>query len=240
MAGICIGDYMKEHGIRKCAFCKECIDTINDKDFFVERTVRTTKKDKKEIKTNKFIHDKCYIKYETETKTRGKKTIEECLEYIEDKKLEETEYLKSQTTKEELYSFISDMYDIKVLPNRFYIKMAEIFNGNYKNVTAPIPPEDLLDMWKQKKNTLLKMADNNIKKGKEFNKPINRADYDLAVLLSRYDSYLSWKEQQKIALAELNEKKKTDLEVINYNEIKRPKKVENNTVVDIASMLDEI
>ena len=103
-----------------------------------------------------------------------------------------------------------------------------------------MPPEDLLDMWKQKRNYLDKIAEQNRKKGNEI-LGINRVNYDLAILLSKYDSYLKWKEQQKIAIAELDESKKRSIEKIEYTDVARPKRVSNtDNKVDINSMLDEI
>ena len=132
------------------------------------------------------------------------------------------------------------MYDISYFPQYFYIKMDSVYKGTMKNLNKPVPPEDLLDMWKQKRNYLDKVAEQNRKKGNEI-LGVNRVNYDLAILLSKYDSYLKWKEQQKIAIAELDESKKRSIEKIEYTDVARPKRVgASNNKVDINSMLDEI
>ena len=71
---------------------------------------------------------------------------------------------------------------------------------------------------------------------------VNRVNYDLAILLSRYDAYLKWKEQQEIAVAEMNDSKKRCVEKIEYTDVVRPANVKHNngTTIDINSMLDEI
>ena len=96
-------------------------------------------------------------------------------------------------------------------------------------------------MWKQKRNYLDKVAEQNQKKGMEIS-GVNRVNYDLAILLSRYDAYLKWREQQKIAVAETNESKKRSVERIEYTDVIRPNsnKQINKSDVDITSMLDEI
>ena len=118
--------------------------------------------------------------------------------------------------------------------------MDSVYKGTYKNLNKPVPPEDLLDMWRQKKNYLEKVSEQNRKKGTEID-GINRVNYDLAILLSKYDSYLKWKEQQKIAVAEIEEQKKRSIEKIEFKDVVRPQRATKNTEsVDINSMLDEI
>ena len=215
---------------RKCSICKEPI-YINDtnEDFFI-----TLKNE-----TKSYTHTNCYIKKQT-TKKRSPKTVEECREYIEQCRQNAKVTEKKKSTKNELYEFLFDMYDISYFPQYFYIKMDSVYKGTMKNLNKPVPPEDLLDMWKQKRNYLDKVAEQNRKKGNEI-LGVNRVNYDLAILLSKYDSYLKWKEQQKIAIAELDESKKRSIEKIEYTDVARPKRVgTSNNKVDINSMLDEI
>ena len=215
---------------RKCSICKEPI-YINDtnEDFFI-----TLKNE-----TKSYTHTNGYIEKQT-TKKRSPKTVEECQEYIEQSRQSTKAIEKKKSTKNELYEFLFDMYDISYFPQYFYIKMDSVYKGTMKNLNKPVPPEDLLDMWKQKRNYLDKVAEQNRKKGNEIS-GVNRVNYDLAILLSKYDSYLKWKEQQKIAIAELDESKKRSIEKIEYTDVARPKRVgTSNNKVDINSMLDEI
>ena len=215
---------------RKCSICKEPI-YINDinEDFFITS--------KNELRS--YTHTNCYIQKQT-TKKRSPKTIAECQEYIEQCKQHNKAIEKKKSIKNELYEFLFDMYDISYFPQYFYVKMDSIYKGTMKNLSKPVPPEDLFDMWKQKKNYLDKVAEQNRKKGNEIF-GVNRVNYDLAILLSKYDSYLKWKEQQKIAIAELGEIKKRDVEKIEYTDVTRPKRVgTTDNKVDINSMLDEI
>ena len=124
--------------------------------------------------------------------------------------------------------------------SRIYATFPEKSKRQAERTCLPVPPEDLLDMWRQKRNYLDKVAEQNRKKGNEIS-GVNRVNYDLAILLSKYDSYLKWKEQQKIAIAELDESKKRSIEKIEYTDVARPKRVSStDNKVDINSMLDEI
>lgn len=185
-------------------------------------------------------HTKCYIDYHT-TKKRKPKTIEECNEFINSCRENAKSIEKKQNIKNELYDFLFEMYNISFFPNYFYVKINSVYKGTYKNLNRPVSPEDLLDMWRQKRNYLDKVAEQNRKKGTEIS-GVNRVNYDLAILLSRYDAYLKWKEQQQIAVAEVNDSKKRSIERIEYKDVVRPSgnKHTSNTTVDINSILDEI
>ena len=215
---------------RKCSICKEPIVLDNNEDYFIEY----------KNNNSSVTHTRCYIEYHT-TKKRKPKTIEECNEFIKTCRELAQSVEKKQNIRNELYDFLFEMYNISFFPNYFYIKMESIYKGTCKNLNRPVPPEDLLDMWKQKRNYLDKVAEQNRKKGTEIT-GVNRVNYDLAILLSRYDAYLKWKEQQKIAVAEINDSKKRSIEKIEYTDVVRPsgKKQSGNEIIDINSMLDEI
>lgn len=225
----------KKSEIRKCSICKQDIDiTDNSIDFFFSVTGQKNK-------VIKCTHTDCYIDYATSLK-RNSKTVDECMKYIDECK--ETTKLKERKdrNKHELYDFLMDFYEISYLPKYFYVKMDSVYKGEYRGLNKKISPEDLLDMWKQKKNYLQKVAERNKKKENEID-GIARIWYDLSILLSKYDSYLLWKEQQKIALANHEEEKNKNIEFINYDElVKNQKNIKNNSSnkIDISSILDEI
>lgn len=235
--------------VRKCNICKEQI-CLDDKtiDFFI------LEKDGK----NSYTHSDCYIKYHT-NKKRHPKTMEECTKFIEQckangileqllfeqqirlqKEQEQIDKEKEKHIRTQVTDFIFDFYGISFLPQSFYIKLDAVYKGTFKGLSRPVPPEDLLDMWQQKKNYLQRVAEQNRKKDKDLY-GVSRISYDLAILLGKYDSYLAWKEEQKQALILEVESKKKDIEKIEYKDVIRP---QNNTnikrVMDITSMLDEI
>lgn len=216
---------------RKCSVCKEPIVIGNNYDgYFIEYKGNNSS----------CTHTKCYIDYHT-TKKRKPKTIEECNEFINLCNEQAKSVEKKQNIRNELYDFLFEMYNISFFPNYFYIKMDSVYKGTYKNLNRPVPPEDLLDMWRQKRNYLDRVAEQNRKKGTEIS-GVNRVNYDLAILLSRYDAYLKWKEQQELAVAEVNDSKKRSIERIEYTDVIRPSgnKQTNKAGIDINSMLDEI
>ena len=103
-----------------------------------------------------------------------------------------------------LYSYLMNRYEVTSFPKSFYMKLSNIFNGKLSTISKAIPPEHLYDMWIKKENYLNKIYMNNISKGKTMNGYV-RCNYDLSILMSRYDDYLKWLERTKVESHE-NEK----------------------------------
>jgi hypothetical protein len=64
--------------------------------------------------------------------------------------------------------------------------MEQIFKGEFKKMNKPVPPEHLLDMWQKKMSFLDGLYH------KEKMDGVSRINYDLAVLIAKYPSYLDW------------------------------------------------
>jgi ribosome-associated toxin RatA of RatAB toxin-antitoxin module len=67
-----------------------------------------------------------------------------------------------------------------------------------------------------------------------------RLSYDLAVLVGKYDSYLKWKESNKIIEQEKIETKELLKNQIDLTKIVITNKNTDNNDLDIASLIDEI
>ena len=129
-------------------------------------------------------------------------------------------------------------YEISFLPKYFFINLDKVYKGTYKNLTKPVPVEDLWDMWKRKMPYLQKVYDKNIRMGKKMD-GMARINYDMAIVLSKYDSYLEWKEQQQQALLEEARKKEQTVDYDKvYNNAQPVSK--KNTQLNIDSIIDEI
>lgn len=215
----------KDKVYKKCKKCKETIEiSKHDSTFFFD--------------SENYWHTECFIKYQTITKRNKKMTIEECNNFI--KKCQS--YTGSETeldiNRELLYGWLHQYYGITYISQPLIIKLESIFNGTYKSLQKSIPPEHLLEMWNIKKSYLDKTRISNKAKGKEI-KGIHAINYDLAILLSKYDSYLAWKKNKEIEKQQIidcsNESK------INYKKI-YGSKIDNNKKqdIDIIDMLDEI
>lgn len=138
--------------------------------------------------------------------------------------------------KESLKFWLYKTYEIQHIPDQFFKKLEQVYDGTYKDLSRPIPIEDLYDMWQRKMPYLLQTYDSNVRKGKNI-EGTQRLNYDLSILLSKYDSYLKWKEEQKQIQIE-KEQRENEIK-IDYSNMFRQQPLQNSKL-DINSIIDEI
>jgi len=207
---------------RKCKCCKEYLDI--EKDNFVYYKKR-------------YYHFDCAVN-ETLDRKNNKLSKEQCVNKFLDIQKENQKEVEFKIIKDKLFRWLHNTYNTVVLPKTFYVKMNDIFIGKYIGMSKGIPPEDLFDMWKRKKSELDRINAFNNKKGKVLIGGA-RIQYDLAILLSKYDSYLKWKEQQKIIEQERQQIKADFENKINFNKIYINKENDDSSF-NISDILDEI
>lgn len=96
------------------------------------------------------------------------------------------------TIRHQLDNWILQNYDITCISQSLNRKINCICNGTLKTLSVPIPVTHLLDMWQRKMNYLNKIYIQNLDKGIVV-KGEPRVHNDLNILISKYDSYVSWK-----------------------------------------------
>ena len=121
----------------------------------------------------------------------------------QDKKNQEQEKQQQKKQKQNdkfdrkiLFDYLLDQYSIIKMPKQFFVKMSNIFNGKLQGLKQPIPPEHVYDMWQQKMNYLNKIHHRNQQIGKKMDN-YNRLNYDLSIIINKYDDYLGWLDKQK-------------------------------------------
>ena len=90
-----------------------------------------------------------------------------------------------------------------MIPKPLYERIRQIDEGTFYKITKPIPVEDILDMWQQKLPYFKKL---HIKKNMREDS-VNTLYYDLAILCSKYNGYLNWKENKKVEKQEVKKYK---------------------------------
>lgn len=145
---------------------------------------------------------------------------------------------KSKNPRRILTDWIYMTYGVSYLSSRFFQKLESIYKGTFQRLNKPCPPEDLLDMWMQKKPYLDKVALRNQQKGMEMSTE-QRINYDLAILLSKYDDYLAWKNKMKNSQEQVQEKQpKVEYEKLNHTPASNDGK--RASIILIDEFLDEI
>jgi hypothetical protein len=137
-----------------------------------------------------------------------------------------------------LYNYIQEKYEINKLPKHFFIKMSNIFNGKLEGLLKPIPPEHMYDMWIRKSNYLDRIYINNFNKGKKMDSYV-RLNYDLAVLISKYEDYLSWLDKQK-ALSSENNNVKENITITEVLYKQNDTKNIDNDKDNLSNILDDL
>ena len=214
---------------RKCSCCGEDFyiskDNIDDAIYYDKKT----------------YHSSCFINICNKRSQMKREDVSQkwtwVLKHLDSIKQESYEYLKLAVSKENVFNFIKDAYDITIIPTTVWQKLSNIYNGTFKGMTYGIPPEHLLDMWKRKIDMLNGIANRNSTKGKTMNAD-QRINYDLSVLVNKYDSYLKWLEKQKILEAEKEIEKNENIvgKTIGYVF----QKTEKSNVDDISDLVDDI
>ena len=214
---------------RKCSCCGEDFyiskDNIDDAIYYDKKT----------------YHSSCFINICNKRSQMKREDVSQkwtwVLNHLDSIKQESYEHLKLAVIKEDVFNFIKDAYDITIIPTTVWQKLSNIYNGTFKGMTYGIPPEHLLDMWERKIDMLNGIANRNNTKGRTMNVD-QRINYDLSVLVNKYDSYLKWLEKQKILEAEKEIEK-------NENSVGKTigyvvQKAEKNNSDDISDLVDDI
>lgn len=145
--------------------------------------------------------------------------------------------VKERDIRLQLSDFIYREYNVSFLPKHFFINLDKVYKGTYKNLNKPVPVEDLFDMWQQKMNYLNKVAEQNRQKGKKM-EGMGRINYDLAILLSKYDSYCEWKVKKAAEKQELKRTAASQTVKITSQIISKSAVIKHDS--DISSIIDEI
>jgi len=178
---------------RKCACCKSDI------------AVSTSSLDEVIYYDKKSYHSKCFIEMCDKRIKMKRPDISEKWKYVLNSldkiRNESYNHFDIAIVKEAIFLFIKESYDISIIPTSVWQKLGNIYAGTYKGMGVGIPPEHLIDMWKQKIDMLNTLSNINVKKGRSMTAE-QRINYDLSVLINKYDRYLRWIEKQKVLEAE--------------------------------------
>lgn len=151
------------------------------------KSINTDTDDYVKVK-NGYYHDECYIKYLT---IKKKKSLEEAEKKLKELKMQQENELKELRDKEKFLNWIMDYYDGS-LPTYFLKKLQSVRDGTYEGIPEPIDYSTLLDIYQHMAKYLNKLA---VKKN--FQKTVQRMNYDLAVVIGNYGDYKKYKKKQR-------------------------------------------
>ncbi len=214
---------------RKCSCCGENFYINNEN---IEEAIYYDKKT---------YHSRCFINICNKRSKMKREDISQkwtwVLNNLEHIREESFKHLSLAIIKECVFDFIKNAYDVTIIPSTVWQKLGSIYNGTFKGMSFGIPPEHLLDMWKRKINMLNGIADRNSTKGVTMNVD-QRINYDLSILVNKYDSYLKWLEKQKILEAEKEIEKNENIVSKSIGYVAQ--KINDNNSDDISGLVDDI
>lgn len=190
----------------------------------------------------KTYHSRCFTNLCQDRICNGRSNVskrwEQIYKNLETIKKDTYSHYELMIECDDIFNFIKDFYGLTVVSSTIWTKLDSIYNGTFKGMSIGIPPSDLLDMWKRKADMLNNIAKQNETKG-TYLQPENRVIYDLSILVNKYDSYLRWKEKQKI----LEVEKETIItqnivgQSIGYSNVQKNNPKETD---DITDLVDDI
>ena len=188
----------------------------------------------------KYYHYDCFEHMATQktSSKRGKpKMWQEALDNIWTIEDKTKQLLTHIIAKDDLNTWLLDHYDISVVPTRFWQIIADLEMGKYKGKKCkPISTKSLYDCWQWGQINLNKIAVNNKMNHQGPHNDVDRLRYDLAILITKYPSFL--KHKSKMAVIESANSFKQEQPTIDYSSLSN----NNNTSCDndILDLIDEI
>lgn len=217
---------------RICNCCKETIyigkNDVNDSIYYDGKT----------------YHRDCFIQICNKRASMKRVDVSEkwswVLKNLDKVEKDSENHLLSALEKEDVFEFIRNTYGLTTIPSSVFQKLGNIYLGTFRGMSVGIQPKYLVDMWNRKIAYLNKIANNNVTNGKEM-QPEQRINYDLSILVNKYDSYMEWLEKQKILEQEIkNENKKTDNLVRKTQNANNSTSNLDNKEDDISELVDDI
>ena len=212
---------------RKCACCKGEIeiDVHDIKDVIFYNKL--------------YYHANCFeeMAKQKAASKRGKPQMwQEALDRLWELEAETNKMLKSALTKDELNDWLLAHYDVAVVPVRLWQIVADLERGAYKGKRCrPVSMEMLLGVWKWGQRKLDEIAANNRANHKGPADDNARLVYDLAILVGKVPSYLTYKEKQKTTVIELA--RNTSYDEVDMSRIGQQKKEVKKDISDIFNDL---
>ena len=147
------------------------------------------------------------------------------------------EYVENVFAEHDINEFLKENYNVSTQSGFYHRYLQPLYQGtSNKYEGIKIPASHLLEMWKTKLPSFRRQYQKRIQQGRSFTN-VQLAAYDLAILVSKYESFLSWKQKQKAL--EQDQYKEDQNQKINYQVLNLANKKKNNDT-EINNILGDI
>ena len=149
------------------------------------------------------------------------------------------EYVENVFAEHDINEFLKENYNVSTQSGFYHRYLQPLYQGtSNKYEGIKIPASHLLEMWKTKLPSFRRQYQKRIQQGKSFTN-VQLAAYDLAILISKYESFLSWKQKQKALEQDQYKEDQNQNQKINYQVLNLANKKKNNDA-EINDILGDI
>lgn len=149
------------------------------------------------------------------------------------------EYVENVFAEHDINEFLKENYNVSTQSGFYHRYLQPLYQGtSNKYEGIKIPASHLLEMWKTKLPSFRRQYQKRIQQGKSFTN-VQLAAYDLAILISKYESFLSWKQKQKALEQDQYKEDQNQNQKINYQVLNLANKKKNNDT-EINNILGDI
>lgn len=134
----------------------------------------------------RYYHEECF---KNELIKKGKMSEEEIESMIVGYQLEQHKDKLLAESKNKFYEWIKEHYQV-TLPNYYCMRVDKITQGKDEKVYGSISYDEFLEMYSMLVNYLAKQTLN-----KKFKNTSQRMNYELAIVISKYEDYKNYKEK---------------------------------------------
>ncbi|UUV25971.1 MULTISPECIES: hypothetical protein [Lysinibacillus] len=134
----------------------------------------------------RYYHEECF---RNELIKKGKMSKEEIDNMIIGCQLEQRKDKLLAISKNRFYEWIKEHYQV-TLPNYYCMRIDKITQGRDERVYGSISYDEFLEMYSMLVNYLAKQTLN-----KKFKNTSQRMNYELAIVISKYEDYKNYKEK---------------------------------------------
>jgi len=219
----------------RCKLCKRIVN-IGDIDYNELTCKRVNGK-------LEFTHINCWVEVEF-AKKANKNTKKKLVENAKRRAQKYKADIDHLIVSKRLVHWLGGAYSAVSIPKWIISNIEDIGAGVYKNISSPIPLSDLFEMWQRYKHELDRIALYNQNKGKDMGmQGAKRMNYDLAILVNKYDDFVEWRESERARKLAHDEEIKNKRNDVNYDKLastKKKSKKEDKDDFKIEDILDDI
>ena len=188
---------------------------------------------------DKYYHSDCLVKLATERvkKPRHAEYWDYALEHLDACEKEAKDTLTYTYWQDKLNDHLVRHYDVVSFPQRFWNIISDLTNGEFKGKRCrAVPMQTVCEAWIWAQRKLDEISRKNKMQHKGPKTDLERANYDLSIVVGHIGDYEKAKAKEKAAETEKELKATTK---IDYNSLTHRSEVKNEGLDDISEMIDD-